>query len=196
MPWLRLPSTCNVSEFKEASWCLCVHPCMPLSHYVSILCNGAPKPPDAVWLQPSCACRFDCTSGMTVRAESISPGRWISLQKRAHTSTYQLMAAAYEVSKPLTEKYKALVQGYTVLDVKKGDELSSTVAALFHAETELSCFKVRVYSNILIMRATIIRTLLLNGQICCGRNTTIEICSYTTVLHPKRITDPRYLDAR
>ena len=55
------------------------------------------------------------------------------------------MSAAYEESKPLADKFKALVQGYAVHNAKKGDALGRSLTALNDAEIELQSFQVCIH---------------------------------------------------
>lgn len=67
----------------------------------------------------------------------------IELDKARHGRCYAAMTAAFETSKPLTEKYRALIQGYAMRDAQKGDAFKKLLATLDQKEIDLECFEVR-----------------------------------------------------
>lgn len=67
----------------------------------------------------------------------------IELAKARHGACYAAMTRAFEASKPLTDKYRALIQGYAMRDAQKGDAFTKLLAALEKKEIELECFEVR-----------------------------------------------------
>jgi hypothetical protein len=66
----------------------------------------------------------------------------LGTEKRLHGAAYKHMTSTFDQSKPLTDKHKALVQGYAVHDVKKGDALRELLELSHQTELQLECFQV------------------------------------------------------
>eukprot|EP00892_Ulva_mutabilis_P005883 jgi/Ulvmu1/3667/UM017_0081.1 len=65
----------------------------------------------------------------------------IELDKARHSRCYAAMTTAFESSKPLAEKYRALIQGYAMRDAQKGDAFKKLLVTLEQKEIDLECFE-------------------------------------------------------
>lgn len=86
---------------------------------------------------------MDPKGGGLVKEAGLPAAARIELDKARHSRCYAAMTAAFEMSKPLSEKYRALIQGYAMRDAQKGDAFKKLLATLDQKEIELECFEVR-----------------------------------------------------
>lgn len=69
----------------------------------------------------------------------------IELDKARHGRCYAAMTQAFETSKTLQDKYRALIQGYAMRDAQRGDAFKKLLATLDQKTIELECFEARPY---------------------------------------------------
>lgn len=86
---------------------------------------------------------MDPQGGGLVKEAALPAAARIELDKARHSRCYAAMTAAFEMSKPLSEKYRALIQGYAMRDAQKGDAFKKLLATLDQKEIELECFEAR-----------------------------------------------------
>lgn len=87
-------------------------------------------------------CRVDPQGSGLVKEAGLPAAARIDLDKARHSRCYAAMTRAFEASKPLTDKYRALIQGYAMRDAQKGDAFKKLLATLEQKEIELECFEV------------------------------------------------------